>query len=172
MIELTKKNNKGIGEGECRLSYLLQHENFSTDELSMQKDEKGNLVSPEFPCRIFLSTLPLARGYLDGESVVLTIARILMLDYLDKNGIKQGQVDNELLEAFPRSGLLKFTVRSGTDNLVCQYFPGFADQSYVEKYKPRINVGQLAMAYASSPRKTLTEEYEPNLDSSVTLSPR
>jgi len=172
MIELTKKNNKGIGEGECRFRYLLQHENFSTAELDMQQDEKGNLVSPEFPCSIFLSTLPLTRGYLDGESVVLTLARILMLDYLDKNGIKQGQFDNELLETFPRSGKLKFTVRSGTDNVVCQYFPGPADERYVEKYKPRINAGQLAMAYASSPRKTLREEKEPNADSSVTLSPR
>lgn len=170
MIILTKKNNKGIGEGECRLSYLLQHENFATDELGMEKDEEGNLLSPEFPCSIFLSTIPLATGPSAKESVVLTIARILMLDYLSKNEIKQGQVDNELLEKFPRSGKLKFTVPVGTDNVVCHYSPGVADQRYVENYKPRINAGQLANAYASPSREKSTEGYESKQGSSITLT--
>lgn len=148
MIELTQIENKEIGQGVSRWGYLQQHEWHSLQKLSMEKDNDGNLLSPEFLCEEFLpSTLLTTSDFID--DAIFTIARIIILDYLRKNEIKQNDANNSIIAGFPNSGMLQFKVLTKKDHFVCTYIPSAADKSYVKQNQKSVDVAKLAQAYAS-----------------------
>lgn len=163
MIELTEQANQEIGQGECRWSYLQEHEKLFPEDLSMQNDEQGNLVSPEFSGKLFLQEISLTKPD-SRENVFFTLARMIILDYLKKNGIDR---EDPTIEKFPRSGRLKFQVpHNKKGNFVSTYVPSLEDKAYVAQNKKsrelKIDVAQLANAYASEGRKGLAEEPKPH----------